>query len=96
MEKIFGVALTVVFAGMGCVQFLAIWDGAEAVLGLSSFAAIVLSLFLAWIPLVGSVLGVFGAHETWGWSWMASIALFTWWIVASGVIVAVDAFGDDT
>lgn len=42
----------------------------------------ILSFFLAiiscWIPILGTVLGVLGAHDGWGWSWTGSILLFIW------------------
>ena len=42
---------------------------------------------LAGIPIVGSVLGVLGAHTVWGWSLMASIILMFGWLIIFGMVV---------
>lgn len=57
-------------------QFMALWSGIEIWLGINSFFSGVLALFIAGIPLVGTGLGMFGAVEAWGWSWMQAGLLF--------------------
>lgn len=37
--------------------------------------------FLGHMPLLVAVLGMVGAHGGWGWSWLASFALFFWALV---------------
>lgn len=68
--------IQVAYIVLAFVQFFAIWSGVEIWLGIGSFFAGILSFFLAPIPLVGTVLGVYGAVEAWGWSWLQAGALF--------------------
>lgn len=77
------------YFAMGIVQFFATIAGLEEWLGLHWFSAGVLSLFLAYIPLVGSIIGMFGAVEAWGWSWATAGALFFGWMVVALVTTAV-------
>ena len=66
---------------LGVVQLLAIVNGAMS-LGLSLLFAAPIALFLAYIPLVGTVLGMVGAVSGWGWTWLQAGLLFGLpWIV---------------
>ena len=58
---------------LSLLQFFAIWDYLSA--GAGGFFSFFGAIFLAYIPVVGSVLGVLGAHDIWGWSWGGAIAL---------------------
>ena len=58
---------------LGFLQFFAIWDFLGS--GDGGFFSFIGALLLAGIPLVGSALGVLGAHDIWGWSWGGSIGL---------------------
>lgn len=40
------------------------------------FLGFIGAVFVAPIPLLGTVFGVLGAHNEWGWSWTQSILLF--------------------
>ena len=80
MRVFFQIAYFVV----GIVQFFAVWDGAEHFLGAESFIgkffAFVASLFVTYIPLLGSALGVYGATNVWDWSITKSLLLFFWYV----------------
>lgn len=69
---------------IGIVQFFAVWDGAEYFLGAESFIgrmfAFFASLFVTYIPLLGSGLGVYGAVNVWDWSLTKSLVLFFWYV----------------
>lgn len=69
---------------VGLVQLLAVWDGAEYFLGAESFLgrmfALFFALFVTYIPLVGSGLGVYGAVNVWDWSLEKSLVLFFWYV----------------
>lgn len=80
MRAFFQIAYFVV----GLVQLLAVWDGAEYFLGAESFIgkmfAFFFALFVTYIPLVGSALGVYGAVNVWDWSLTKSLILFFWYV----------------
>lgn len=69
---------------IGIVQFFAVWDGAKYFLGVESFIggafAFAVSMFLTYIPLVGSILGVYGAVNVWDWSLTKALILFFWYV----------------
>lgn len=35
-----------------------------------------LSWFIGWMPVIGTALGIYGAHAAWGWSLTSSVLLF--------------------
>ena len=78
MQAFFGVAYFL----MGIVQFFAIWDFLSG--GDGGFLSFLGAMFLAGIPIVGSAMGVLGAHNVWGWSLMASILLMFGWLIVFG------------
>lgn len=57
-------------------QFFAIIAGFDVWLGLGSFISTILALFLAGIPLLGTLVGMFGAVQGWGWTWLDAGLLF--------------------
>jgi len=66
----------IMFFILGLFQLFAIMDGIQVWLGIGSFLSFMLALFLAYFPLVGTGLGMYGAVTAWGWSWMQAIGLF--------------------
>jgi len=71
--------LTVTIIGyfaLGLLQWAAVLGGLEDWLGLHWLLAVILAFPISYMPIIGTVLGIFGAHAAWGWSWMQSIALF--------------------
>ena len=66
---------------IGFVQLFAIVEALEIYLdwGILNYAG---AFFVTYIPLLGSVLGVLGAMEGWGWSLIQSLLLFFWYIPA--------------
>ena len=78
------VFLQIAYFAIGIVQFFAVWDGAKYFLGTDSFIggafAFVVSIFLTYIPLLGSILGVYGAINVWDWSLTKSLILFFWYV----------------
>ena len=64
------------FVILGIAQFVAIYNGFEQWLGLHWIITLPLAFILGQLPLVGTVVGMFGAVEAWGWSWLQSFLLF--------------------
>lgn len=71
------------------MQFLAIVGGLDVWLGLPLFLAIILALIVAWIPLVGTVLGIAGAMTAWGWEWYWALLLMFFPMVVSAAIALI-------
>lgn len=64
------------FLILGIVQFLAIYAGFDVWLGLHWIIALPLAFILGQLPLVGTIVGMFGAVEAWHWSWVQAFLLF--------------------
>lgn len=61
---------------LGIFQFFALWSGIEVWLGIGSFFAGLMAFCIAGVPIVGTALGMYGAVEAWGWSWVQAGGLF--------------------
>ena len=87
MAVIFGIGYLVI----GFVQFFAILDALEIYLdwGVLNF---VIAVPVTYIPILGSVLGVWGAMEAWGWTLIQALALFFWYIPAGTVVYIIGIF----
>lgn len=60
------------------LQFFGIYALFSDVWDWNWFFAFFAALITCGIPVLGTILGVYGAHEGWGWSWLASLALYLW------------------
>ena len=80
MQVFFAIAYFVI----GLVQFFAVWDGVELFLNADSFIgrmfSFFVSMFLTYVPLVGSCVGVYGAINVWDWPFTKAFILFFWYI----------------
>ncbi|QRM39473.1 hypothetical protein F3X89_17415 [Rhizobium rhizogenes] len=65
---------------VGIVQWVAIVDGIGYSLNLGKFVSFIIAAFITYIPLVGSVAGVYGAVHVWDWSYAQALTLFFWYI----------------
>lgn len=73
------VFLTIGFIAVGLVQMFATFAGLGHLLG-STFLAVIIAMFFGGLPLVGSILGIYGAVNVWGWEiWQAAL-LFFWFV----------------
>ena len=61
---------------LGLFQLAAIMAGLEAWVGLHWIIAAFLAFFLAYMPVVGTIVGMFGAVTAWHWSWLQAWGLF--------------------
>jgi hypothetical protein len=76
MQVFFGIAYAVV----GLVQLFAIVDGIEYAAGIGGFFGFIIAALVTYIPLLGSVLGVYGAINVWDWSIIQAGLLFFWYV----------------
>ena len=78
----------IAFFVMGIVQLFAAWDGFMYMLGVGSFVGGLLALFTAYIPIIGSLLGMYGAMNVWEWSFLQSFVLFFWYLILIAAVYA--------
>lgn len=71
-----GGIVAIAYVVLGLVQLAAVMAGLEEWVGLHWVLAFFLALIIAYIPLVGSVVGIMGAIEAWHWAWWQAGALF--------------------
>jgi hypothetical protein len=60
----------------GLFQIAATASGIEHLTGFWWLLCWVGAILVGWVPVVGTALGIYGAHGQWEWSWPASCALF--------------------
>ena len=88
MKQYAGCLFYIVYLGMGLLQLAAICGGIKIWLGWPGLLAGIAALFVAYIPIVGTVLGIFGAVKAWDWSWTAAILFFCWQWILFAIIFA--------
>lgn len=72
MQVLFGIAYFV----LGLIQCAAIFSGMAEWTGLHWIISGPLALFVAYVPILGTVVGIFGAMSAWGWSLVQGVGLF--------------------
>lgn len=73
---LFGIIVSILFFILGSIQWLAGADGIAHWMHIPGFLAAFISAFLAYIPVIGTIVGVLGAVNSWGWEWYWAVALF--------------------
>lgn len=76
MQVFLGIAYLVI----GFVQLFAISDGIHYALDLPKILSWILAFVLTYIPLIGSLIGVYGAVNVWDWSLLQAAVLFFWYV----------------
>ncbi|QPT15237.1 hypothetical protein I6G37_09975 [Serratia rubidaea] len=66
----------IIYMGIGLVQLAAVMAGLETWWGLNSIIAFILAAIIAYIPLLGTVVGMAGAMQAWHWEWWQAGGLF--------------------
>jgi hypothetical protein len=74
---------------IGIIQWMATIDGLEHWLGISGFFAFILSGFIAYVPIVGTIAGFIGAIDVWGWNFLEAGALFFGPFIASFILISI-------
>lgn len=78
MERFLKAIAIIGYFIIGFVQLFAIIDFFEDCLKFPGFLAVILAVFLAYVPVIGTTVGVLGAKFAWGWSYIGAILLFFW------------------
>lgn len=71
-----GALLFFLYLALGLFQMAAIVVGLEEWIGLHWLLALPAALIIAYMPLLGTIVGMAGAVSGWGWSLSAAAALF--------------------
>lgn len=61
---------------LGVLQLFATVDGIALALGVHGIFAWFIAIFVAYMPLIGTGAGIYGAIEAWGWDTWTALALF--------------------
>src|SRR5262245_60182017 len=89
MKENLGYVAALIYFGIGLVQLLATVKGIQTWTGLPWLIAAFISMFVAYIPLVGTVAGIKVAIDAWGWGFWSSVAFFGWPYVIYILAIAV-------
>lgn len=85
------------YFGIGIIQIAAIFIFFTGYLNWWFLPSLVSSIFVAYIPIIGGIVGALAAIEVWGWTWYFAVLLFFFPIVlfvfASGLMGLVSLFG---
>jgi MFS family permease len=81
----------VFFIGYGLLTWWASIDGLQHLWGLSSFWAGALSFPIAYVPILGQAVGIYGIIEVWHWQWYWAVLLFAAPILIVLALVSVSA-----
>lgn len=93
MKTVFASFSAISYFLMGAVQLFAIWAFLTDYWHWPSMLAGIAGLFLAGMPVVGSICGFIGAYVVWDWEWWQVALLFFWWPV---LMLCLSAFGVGT
>lgn len=66
----------IIYMGIGLVQLAAVMAGIHVWWGFSGFFSFIVAAIVAYIPILGSVVGMAGAMQAWDWEWWQAAGLF--------------------
>ena len=64
------------YLAYGLIQYSAVVAQIHSFTHLNGFFSAILSLILTYFPVVGSIIGFFGAKDVWGWHWWQAALLY--------------------
>lgn len=73
---------------VGVVQFFAIYDFVNDVWGWWGFFSFIGAGFLAYIPILGGIAGIYAAYSVWEWDLIWSVLLFGWPLVLFVIVLS--------
>ncbi|WP_173933503.1 hypothetical protein [Chelativorans sp. Marseille-P2723] len=88
------VFLIIAYIVVGLVQLFAIMDGVAYGLNIASFFSFFIALFVTYVPLLGSLLGVYGAVNAWDWGLWQALVLFFWYVPVALALASASAVFD--
>ncbi len=78
MKDKLGCAGVIVYFVLGIFQFVAAYKGVQIWFEGPWILTTAITLIAAYIPILGTVVGIKGAMAAWGWGLWPSIAFFCW------------------
>lgn len=75
-----GFVFWLLYVAVGLVQLSATYDGLRYWLGWHWLVLAPLAFIVGYIPLLGSIAGMVGAHMIWRWEVLPSLLLFFWYV----------------
>lgn len=94
MKEKLGCVAIIIFLVMGFVQVLATIKGIQIWFDVPWMLAAFVSLFIGYIPFLGTVAGIMGATAGWGWALWPAIAFFCWPYIIFFAALAVGGVAD--
>lgn len=77
----------IIYFGLGIFQLAAVMAGLESWWGFNGFFSFIFGIFIAYIPILGSIVGVAGAMKAWHWEWWQAGGLFFGGLVLTAIFV---------
>lgn len=65
-----------IYFSFGFIQFLAMIKGTQIWFNIPWVISIIVSGFFAWVPIIGTIAGIKGAIDGWGWDPLFALILF--------------------
>lgn len=75
----------IIYFGLGIFQLAAVMAGLESWWGFNGFFSFIVGIFIAYIPILGSIVGVAGAMKAWHWEWWQAGGLFFGGLVLTAI-----------
>jgi hypothetical protein len=94
MKAKLGCAAAVIYLVIGVIQMLATIRGIQLWTDLPWLISAIISMFIAYLPLVGTVAGIKGATDVWGWGFWSAVAFFCWPYVIYVLAIVVGGVAD--
>lgn len=86
-------AFKICFISYGILQFFAISSGLLKFLHSDNIFVLLISSVLAFLPVIGSLLGAWGACVSWGWGvWNSIVIFFVPYVIINGPIFMIILF----
>lgn len=84
-----GVIAAISYYGLGLLQLAAIVSFFHLVWGWWLIISIIVAMFIAYMPIVGALSGIYAAVYAWNWSWYAAVSLFCFPLLVWAAIVLI-------
>ncbi|MCH7307831.1 hypothetical protein MMO38_06710 [Acinetobacter sp. NIPH 1852] len=71
---------------LAITQFLGIYTYFSNVQDWNGFVSVIIALILGGIPILGTIFGVLGATQGWGWGLIPALCLYLWPFIIFGIV----------